>query len=558
MNHSSIFAQTIFIIIVAFIAAAAVVYSLFRRRNLFRSRLQERFGQAPEKMDPDLLKRLSDGWHKKQSVVNTVHIIDDTTWNDLDMDKVFERVNCCQTSVGEEYLYSLLHTPSFDEETLKSRESLFEILGGNHEKRLELQVLLGKMGRSNSTSLYSFGLDVSSKRLKSPGIYTALALLPLLCVGLLFINLAAGLFAVIFSFVTNIVVYTLTKLYIERELGALRYFSSLLWCAKKICRLNISPGLTEEITAGLRPFKKISGKVSSLARQKVTDADMIMDYFKIPFLSDIRNYNKAISIISRNTEAYLNLCDLVGSLDASVCVLSFRKSLPRFSRPQFTEKSVIEARGVYHPLLSEPVLNDADIARGSLVSGSNASGKSTFIKALAVNGIFAQTINTCTADSYHTRFALVITSMAVRDDITAGESYFITEIKSLRRIIETARGVFCACYIDEILKGTNTVERIAASCSVLRFIGTLSCLCVAATHDIELTRMLEGLYDNYHFEELMTEGGMAFDYKIKSGPSRTRNAIKLLSFMEFDPRIIEDAQRLVDKFESTGVWDSPA
>ena len=148
-----------------------------------------------------------------------------------------------------------------------------------------------------------------------------------------------------------------------------------------------------------------------------------------------------------------------------------------------------------------------------------------------------------------------MTSMSVRDDITAGESYFITEIKSLKRIITTIPRVFCACYIDEILKGTNTIERVAASAAVLKHLNSLDCICVVATHDIELTRMLTG-YDNYHFGERITEGGVEFDYKINNGPSTTKNAIKLLEYMEFDKHIIENAQELVRTFEESGTWSA--
>jgi DNA mismatch repair ATPase MutS len=147
--------------------------------------------------------------------------------------------------------------------------------------------------------------------------------------------------------------------------------------------------------------------------------------------------------------------------------------------------------------------------------------------------------------------------MAVRDDIAAGESYFITEIKSLRRIADYVRDGFCVCFIDEILKGTNTIERIAASAAVLWHLSEQPCLCVAATHDIELTRMLEERFDNCHFEEQITEAGMSFDYQLKTGPSRTRNTIKLLDYMKFDARIIESAQRMVERFEQTGSWDAP-
>lgn len=554
MSRSDFFAQTTFFLIAAIAAVAVIVFTLLRRRKAVRLRLEGQFGTAPEKADADIIRRLSDFWHIKQSKEQPESFVDDTTWNDLDMDKVFARIDSCYTSAGEEYLYALLHSPSYGEAPLKEREALMAVLGENPQKRLELQLILSKMGKTNSVGLSVFGYDISSKRLNAHSVYSVLALLPFICAGLFFVSWPAGLAAVGISLIVNVVVHSLTKLYIEKELGVLKYFSSLLWCSKKIIRLNISPEITTALSENLRAFKRLGGKVSSLTRERLSDADMVADYFKVPFLSDIRNYNKAIEAIAKNQKEYRELCSLVGSLDTAIAVLSFRKSLPRFSVPEFTEERVIEAMGIYHPLLSDPVLNDALITRGCLISGSNASGKSTFIKALAVNGILAQTICTCMADKFRTRFALVVTSMAVRDDLTAGESYFITEIKSLRRISETAKSVFCACYIDEILKGTNTVERIAASYSVLSSLSSLPCLCVAATHDIELTRMLEDRYDNFHFEEQIAEDGMTFDYKIRKGPSRSRNAIKLLEFMKFDFGVVSEAQKLVEVFEKTGVW----
>ena len=85
------------------------------------------------------------------------------------------------------------------------------------------------------------------------------------------------------------------------------------------------------------------------------------------------------------------------------------------------------------------------------------------------------------AKEYITRFALVITSMAVRDDILTGDSYFISEIKSLKRIIDKVEIVKCICFVDEILRGTNTIERIAASTSVIKYLHGKDCLCIVAS-----------------------------------------------------------------------------
>ncbi|HHX21297.1 MAG TPA: DNA mismatch repair protein MutS, partial [Clostridiales bacterium] len=110
-------------------------------------------------------------------------------------------------------------------------------------------------------------------------------------------------------------------------------------------------------------------------------------------------------------------------------------------------------------------------------------------------------------------------------------------------------------FIDEILRGTNTIERIAASSAVLDAIARRNALCMAATHDIELTRLLRDVFQNLHFSETMDEDGIRFDYLLREGPTRTRNAIRLLQQMGYGQEIIAAAQDNARRFEQTGSWD---
>ena len=97
----------------------------------------------------------------------------------------------------------------------------------------------------------------------------------------------------------------------------------------------------------------------------------------------------------------------------------------------------------------------------------------------------------------------------------AGESYFIKEIRSLKRILDKVEVVYCLCIVDEILRGTNTIERISASSAVLNFLNEENCMAIIASHDIELTELLKNSYENYHFREQITDHGISFDYTLK-------------------------------------------
>lgn len=145
--------------------------------------------------------------------------------------------------------------------------------------------------------------------------------------------------------------------------------------------------------------------------------------------------------------------------------------------------------------------------------------------------------------------------MALKDDVLRNESYYIVEIKSLKRIIDKSNDkIPTLCFVDEILRGTNTIERIASSSEVLNYFNNSNCICFAATHDIELTYLLEDEFNNYHFEEEITDKDIVFDYVLKNGRANSRNAIKLLGLMGYDDKIIDSANERAEQFITTGKW----
>lgn len=243
-----------------------------------------------------------------------------------------------------------------------------------------------------------------------------------------------------------------------------------------------------------------------------------------------------------------------------LAIASFRESLPFHTTPgMFTAGKErgpsLSFHEIYHPLIDEPVTNSLTVCRPALITGSNASGKSTFLKTAAINAIFAQTISTCLASRYESSYFRIYTSMALRDDLLNKESYYIAEIRSLKRILDNLNDRYpLFCVIDEVLRGTNTIERIAASSEVMRYLSGKNCICLTATHDIELVSILNGLFDNYHFRESFIGSTITFDYKIYPEKSNTRNAIKLLEIMGYPEDTIKAARNKAEQFEQKGSW----
>lgn len=167
------------------------------------------------------------------------------------------------------------------------------------------------------------------------------------------------------------------------------------------------------------------------------------------------------------------------------------------------------------------------------------------MKAIAINLILAQTIETAVAAEFKYVPGHVYCSMANADDVLSGDSYFMTELKSIRRLFNISSKRQIYCFIDEIFKGTNTTERIAASQSVLSYLSNMNnYFILAATHDIELSSLLD--YSNYHFNEIIEKQSIAFDYKVKPGKANTRNAIELLRISNFPLDIYHHAKEIVE------------
>ena len=290
--------------------------------------------------------------------------------------------------------------------------------------------------------------------------------------------------------------------------------------------------------------------------------EVLFDYLRMLFYMDLIRFNKALHDLRRYMSEVDRLITVVGQLECAVAVGSFRKSLgENWCEPKLCEEAgkdlFLRAEELYHPLLQNAVPNDLYAKRGVLLTGSNASGKSTFLRAVAVNALLAQTVHTCAAAKYEAPFYRIYSSMSLRDDLTGGDSYYMVEIKSIKRILDQARqkeGSPVLCFVDEVLRGTNTVERIAASSRILQSLTGEKVLCFAATHDIELTHLLEDSYENYHFEETIEDGDISFNYLLKKGRAQSRNAIRLLEVMGYDEQVIREAEALAERFLETGEW----
>ncbi|WP_290060718.1 MutS-related protein [Paraclostridium bifermentans] len=492
---------------------------------------------------------------------NEKNIIDDITWNDLNMDDVFKKINNTQSTAGQEVLYDMLRTPVYSQAVLTKRDKVIEFFKKNEKERYNIQFILGKLGKSNELYITNCLFNKEDNSRSNLLKFRLLAWIPTISLLLLLIH-PMFLILTVGCVVLNVFISQRNKVE-NYDANGFSYMVSLINAANKIKEKNIFEidENIDSIDESLKKLKNIKRKSVGIQEKSImSDMDVFAEYANLIFLRELITYEKVKNTIIKNKKELKNVYEYVGTIDALIAIASFRESLDFYTKPclkisEKKEDNNIEFKDIYHPLVKEPVLNNGNFSKGVLITGSNASGKSTFIKTIAINAIMAQTIYTCFAKEYKTSYFNIYTSMALKDDIHSSESYYIVEIKSLKRILDQVQNnIPCLCFVDEILRGTNTVERIASSCEVLKNIGNENTLCFAATHDVELTYMLDDIFENYHFEETITYNDIKFDYKIHRGRAQTRNAIKLLEFMGYNKNLVENANYRAKNFLDTGKW----
>lgn len=546
---------------VFFIGFLISLYNSVRKNKKIKKKIIENYGKKIDIDEVDLKFESVSSYHKNKVNDNIeskdYNTIDDITWNDLNMNDVFKKINNTQSTAGEEVLYDILRSSIHNEEILNKREILISYFVNNPDDRFNIQYTLSKLGYSKelytSNCLFNNGYDNKNKLLR----YQLLGKLPFASLILIIIN-------PYFIFLT--IGFICLNIYISINEGRKNYntegFTYLIKVsniARKIKNLNIKfvDENLNNINEDLKKIKRIRRKnIGTDPNSLVSELNVFSEYTKMLFLSELITYEKVKKNIGKNREYLKNIFEYVGTIDALIGVASFRESLDYFTIPNLTKrKNYIEFKEMYHPLIQNPVTNSGSFEKSALITGSNASGKSTFIKSVAINAILAQSINTCCAKEYNGSYFKVYTSMALKDDVLSKESYYIVEIKSLKRILDSIDdNIPTLCFVDEILRGTNTIERIASSSEVLSSLSENNCTCFAATHDIELTYLLEDKFDNYHFEENITDNDIKFDSKLYSGRAQSRNAIKLLGFMGYSEDIVSRAKERAEMFVATGKW----
>ena len=296
-------------------------------------------------------------------------------------------------------------------------------------------------------------------------------------------------------------------------------------------------GEVKKTSAGLA-FKQLK----SLVKEFEYRQNMIVGFvLNSVFLWDIRCVYKLWEWHSRHRSDLAKWLNVVAKTDALVSLGNYAGNHPLYVFPEIeTEDFVYKATDLGHPLLKpgKMVRNGLSIEGHSkilIVTGANMAGKSTFLRTVGVNLLLAEIGAPVCATKMQFSPIAIYTNMRTTDSLLKDESYFFAELKRIKTVLEHLQnGERYFVILDEMLKGTNSIDKLNGSKELIRKLVQLEAVALIATHDLKLSEMQTEFPDrvsNKCFEIRIENNEMVFDYKLSDGVTQTMNATFLMKKM---------------------------
>lgn len=300
----------------------------------------------------------------------------------------------------------------------------------------------------------------------------------------------------------------------------------------------------------LNEIKAMLGSDSLSANKAMKDLEKVINMISVGnnfiiygimntlFMWDFLCYIKFRNWQNKYADSCEHWFESLGQLE---CLMSFA-ILPMVSEhtcmPEILDKEkIIDVKQLGHPLIQKEKRRDNDFSLHNkicIISGSNMSGKTTFMRTIGINLLLAKVGSFTCAAEMHTSIFNLTASMRIADNLNEGVSTFYAELKNIKSILDIAKENPTTFFmIDEIFRGTNSVDRLEGAQMVLKKLHELEICGVITTHDLELCQM-ESKYphiENYHFSENYKNNEIIFDYTLRSGISTTTNAKQLMKML---------------------------
>ena len=529
--------------------AVCIIDIQLKKRNKAKTRkkLIENWGKA--KQEKYFNFTLIDQFFRNhKSSAKVYQTITDQTWQDLDLNDIFKFLDRTTSKIGQQFLYFKLRTIS-DISELNRFKNLTETFNSNPVLRIKTQLELSRLSTDKAYYLEEIFRSEDMEKSNKIWLFRMLSLTAVTSIILSFFNPTWFLLLIPIFFI-NLIFHYKNKSSVQYYLNGVAQLAASYKVATSLSASKEIKSYYKDLDF-LKNMKSILSKIRFIEWEKKLDNEytllfwFVSEFIKITFnIEPILFYNFQNTLDDKK-ENIKSLFLFLGEIDAAISCASLQADEIKTCKPKFINKKEVFSKEIYHPLIENCVSNSLCLEdRSLLLTGSNMSGKTTFIRTFSINAILAETLNICFAEKFEIPFFKIYSSIRISDDLVNKTSYYLEEVVRIRELIEASKKEeACLFILDELFKGTNTVERISAGRSVLSYLNKKNHIVMVSTHDLELTDLLkERNFALYHFTESIEENELIFDHKIKQGKPNTGNAIKILKMYDYPAEIIEDAR----------------
>ncbi len=496
-------------------------------------------------------------YFQKDMKSDASHILSDKACNDLDFEELFMFLDRTNSKIGQQYLYHQLRSYNDENNINEEEEKLIQKIANAEQFRSLLEKQISKLNQTESFYIAKLFQD---KPISAPKWYRILPYLSFISlisiISLSFSN--TMVFVVPVLIIINMGIHYKNKNNLDHYISSLPELLKLQSIAKNLLDYDSDIFKEEEFKESVSVIEKMKKHFYLFQLENRAQSDVTnlfwgsMEFIKIILLLEPIMFFKALNRIRTHQKQISTIFNSIGRLDMLYSISSLRKATENYCLPNFSNPEVgIKATGIYHPLIENCVRNDIDtVEKSILLTGSNMSGKTTFIRTIGINVITAMALNTCFAEGIQLSKMRLMSAIRISDDLMDEKSYYFEEVTTIKEMIGCSESNYFHLFLlDEIFKGTNTIERISAGKAVLSYIAKNNNLVFVSTHDIELADLLKEEYDLYHFSEIISDDKVDFDYKLKEGKLKTRNAIRILAINQYPNTVIEEAKSIAEKLD---------
>ncbi|MEC4053812.1 hypothetical protein VSP10_13555 [Myroides odoratimimus] len=528
-----------------------ILYILFdkkrnrNKRNAQLRKLKESWGHPKGLTDFNFDKIAS--YHHALGHNTSYQTISKTINQDLDLDDTFTYLDRTHSLIGQQYLYHKLHTIKSPEE-VRDLDQTINFFKTNSDERIKVQMLLSTLTNRSIYyyhTLFTHNITINRSKLKLAYVLNIITISSLL----LSLHSLIWILVLLPVFSVNLVLHYKNKYAQYDQLSATQNFKHILSSTSqllKMQKLSTAYNFTETKKAipTLRKLNTLTYFFTSDSAIKDEITTLVMfpiELLKIMLNIEVITFESFLLRAQHAKEELKISFETIAKIDTAISIASLQTN-NRLCQPVFHNSKEIQIENLIHPLIENCVSNTIHLENKSLLlTGSNMAGKTTFIRALTLNTILAQTIGYVFATSYKANFYQINSSIRITDDLHNDTSYYLQEVKQIKHFIVQSNTTDPQLYVlDEILKGTNTKERISAAYAILTYLNKEKDIVIVSTHDIELIELLEKEgYQCQYLQESIVNNELHFDYKLKLGQPQTTNAIKILELNDFPTEITD-------------------